>query len=117
MVERRWPEPFKKSGAWPLSELRQAFLNCTLERVLDPDAYLRSRLPQFVANSDFGFASGRGSGATETLVGADGILEVRVRHIEGEQRKALLFQAKNDWHNDPKLAKQALLLTYRKNKI
>ncbi len=58
-LERRWPEPFKKSGAWPLSALRQAFLNGTLERVLDPDAYLRSRLPQFVANGDFGFASGQ----------------------------------------------------------
>jgi hypothetical protein len=61
-LERRWPEPFKKSGAWPLSALRQAFLNGTLERVLDPDAYLRGRLPQFVANGDFGFASGQKPG-------------------------------------------------------
>ena len=43
-LERRWPEPFKKSGAWPVSALRQAFLNGTLERVLDPDSYLRGRL-------------------------------------------------------------------------
>ena len=57
-LERRWPEPFKKSGAWPLSALRQAFLNGTLERVLDPDTYLRSRLPEFVQKGDFGFASG-----------------------------------------------------------
>jgi len=54
---------------------------------------------------------GRGPGATEKYVGADGIFEIRVRHIEGEQRKALLFQAKNDWNDDPKLVEQALLLS------
>ena len=58
-LERRWPDPFKKSGAWPLSALRQAFLNGTLERVLDPDTYLRSRLNEFVQKGDFGFASGQ----------------------------------------------------------
>jgi len=58
-LERKWPEPFKKSGAWPLSALRQAFLNGTLERVLDPDIYLRNRLPEFVMRGDFGFASGQ----------------------------------------------------------
>lgn len=58
-LERRWPEPFKKSGAWPVSALRQAFLNGTLERVLDPDSYLRGRLPEFVLKGDFGFASGQ----------------------------------------------------------
>lgn len=58
-LERKWPEPFKKSGAWPLSALRQAFLNGTLDRVLDPDSYLRNRLPEFVMRGDFGFASGQ----------------------------------------------------------
>lgn len=58
-LERKWPEPFKKSGAWPLSALRQAFLNGTVERVLDPDSYLRNRLPEFVMRGDFGFASGQ----------------------------------------------------------
>ncbi len=58
-LERRWPEPFKKSGSWPVSALRQAFINGTLERVLDPDAYLRGRLPEFVMKGDFGFASGQ----------------------------------------------------------
>ena len=41
-LERRWAEPFKKSGAWPISALRQAFLNGTLERLLEPDSYLES---------------------------------------------------------------------------
>src|SRR6266566_6201098 len=57
-LERRWPEPFKKSGAWPLSALRQAFLNGVMERLLDPDSYLRARIPEFVMRGDFGFASG-----------------------------------------------------------
>lgn len=57
-LERRWPEPFKKSGAWPLSALRQAFLNGMLERLLDPDSYIRNRLPEFILRGDFGFASG-----------------------------------------------------------
>lgn len=57
-LERRWAEPFKKSGAWPVSALRQAFLNGTLERLLEPDAYLKSKLPGFVMNGDFGYASG-----------------------------------------------------------
>ncbi|HEX3105001.1 MAG TPA: DUF499 domain-containing protein [Terriglobales bacterium] len=60
-LERKWPEPFRKSGAWPVSALRQAFLNGTLERVLDPDVYLRARLPEFVMRGDFGFASGQKS--------------------------------------------------------
>lgn len=58
-LERKWPEPFRKTGAWPLSALRQAFLNGTLDRVLDPDSYLRNRLPEFVMRGDFGFASGQ----------------------------------------------------------
>ncbi len=57
-LERRWAEPFKKSGAWPISALRQAFLNGTLERLLEPDSYLKSKLPEFVMKGDFGYASG-----------------------------------------------------------
>jgi hypothetical protein len=58
-LERKWPEPFKETGAWPLAALRQAFLNGTLERLLDPDTYLRNRLPEFVMRGDFGLASGQ----------------------------------------------------------
>jgi hypothetical protein len=62
-LERRWAEPFKKSGAWPISALRQAFLNGTLERLLEPDSYLKAKLPSFVMNGDFGYASGaKGNG-------------------------------------------------------
>jgi hypothetical protein len=62
-LERRWPEPFKKTGAWPISALRQAFLNGTMERLLEPDTYIRNKLPEFVLRGDFGYASGaQGSG-------------------------------------------------------
>jgi hypothetical protein len=33
-------------------------LNGTLERLLDPDSYIRNRLPEFIMRCDFGFASG-----------------------------------------------------------
>jgi len=57
-LARKWPEPFKKKGAWPISALRQAFLNGTMERLLEPDDYIRHKVPEFVANGDFGYASG-----------------------------------------------------------
>lgn len=60
---------------------------------------------------DYTKLRGRGPRATEKLVGADGIFEMRVRHVEGEQRKAVLFQAKNYWTHDQKLVEQSLLLS------
>jgi hypothetical protein len=57
-LERRWPQAFKESGAWPLKSLRQAFLDGSLDRVINPDDYLRRRIPDFVKQGDFGLASG-----------------------------------------------------------
>ncbi|MGH7932891.1 MAG: DUF499 domain-containing protein [Candidatus Binataceae bacterium] len=57
-LERRWPEAFKETGAWPLKSLRQALLDGSLDRVINPDEYLRRKIPGFVANGDFGLASG-----------------------------------------------------------
>jgi hypothetical protein len=57
-LERRWPEAFKQTGAWPLKSLRQAFLDGSLERVINPDEYLKRKVPEFVAKGDFGLASG-----------------------------------------------------------
>jgi hypothetical protein len=57
-VERKWPPAFKESGAWPLSGLRQAFLNGSLTRLLDVDAVLRPKIVEFVARGDFGLAAG-----------------------------------------------------------
>lgn len=67
-LERRWPQAFKDTGAWPLISLRQAFLTGALDRLLDPDAYLRARIPEFVERGEFGLASGqRPDGAYERV--------------------------------------------------
>ena len=58
-IERNWPPALKDSGAWPLSSLRQSFLNGSLTRLLDPDTILRSKIVEFVSRGDFGLASGR----------------------------------------------------------
>jgi hypothetical protein len=67
-LERRWPPAFKESGAWPLASLRQAFLTGAMERLLDPDIYLRNKLPDFVLRGDFGLASGLQAGGGYTRV-------------------------------------------------
>jgi len=58
-LERNWPRTFKESGAWPLSSLRQSFLNGALTRLVDPDAVLKAKIVEFVDNGDFGLASGQ----------------------------------------------------------
>ncbi|HXF91319.1 MAG TPA: DUF499 domain-containing protein [Nitrospiraceae bacterium] len=57
-LECKWPPAFRETGAWPLSSLRQAFLNGSLDRLVDPEAYLRNRIPEFVSRGEFGLASG-----------------------------------------------------------
>ena len=57
-IDRHWPSAFKDSGAWPLTSLRQSFLNGALTRLLDPDAILRQKVVEFVAKGEFGLASG-----------------------------------------------------------
>jgi len=57
-IQRSWPPALKESGAWPLSSLRQSFLNGALTRLLDPDGVLRGRIMDFVVKGDFGLASG-----------------------------------------------------------
>ena len=58
-IERNWPPALKDSGAWPLSSLRQSFLNGSLTRLLDPDTILRGKIVEFVLRGDFGLASGQ----------------------------------------------------------
>ncbi len=58
-IERNWPLALKESGAWPLSSLRQSFLNGALTRLLDPDKTLRRKIVEFVLKGDFGLASGQ----------------------------------------------------------
>jgi hypothetical protein len=58
-IERNWPPALKESGAWPLTSLRQSFLNGSLTRLVDPDAILKGKIAEFVSRGDFGLASGR----------------------------------------------------------
>ena len=57
-IDRHWPPAFKDTGAWPLTSLRQSFLNGSLTRLNDPDSILRRKIVEFVGNGDFGLASG-----------------------------------------------------------
>jgi hypothetical protein len=57
-IDRKWPSALKESGAWPLSGLRQSFLNGSFTRLLDPDATLKGKVTEFVDRGDFGLASG-----------------------------------------------------------
>jgi len=50
-------------------------------------------------------------GATEKKLGADGIFELIIGNNSWRKRKSLLFQAKLNWENDPKLIGQAIKLT------
>ncbi|MFX0194679.1 MAG: DUF499 domain-containing protein [Candidatus Hodarchaeota archaeon] len=58
-LERNWPTAFKESGAWPLTSLRQSFLNGSLTRLPDPDIVLRNKIVEFVGRGDFGLSSGQ----------------------------------------------------------
>jgi len=57
-LDRHWPPAFKETGAWPLTSLRQSFLNGSLTRLVDPDAVLRRKIVEFVGAGSFGLASG-----------------------------------------------------------
>lgn len=95
-IERNWPPALKESGTWPLSSLRQSFLNGALTRLLDVDATLKTRLPEFVEKGDFGLASGqRADGTYDRLwykerVGMEEIVfESGVFLLRREKAKAL----------------------------
>jgi hypothetical protein len=57
-IDRHWPQALLVSGAWPLSGLRQSFLDGSFTRLLDPDKVLRSKIVEFVEKGEFGLASG-----------------------------------------------------------
>jgi len=58
-LDRHWPPSLKEEGIWPLSGLRQSFLDGSLTRLIDPDAVLRRKITEFVQKGEFGLASGR----------------------------------------------------------
>jgi len=57
-IQRKWPPALAEAGSWPLSGLRQSFLDGSLTRLLDPDKVLRTKVVEFVESGDFGMASG-----------------------------------------------------------
>ena len=63
-IDRHWPPAFGESGAWPLTSLRQSFLNGSLTRLIDPDTVLRRQILDFVERGDFGVASGQNGSGT-----------------------------------------------------
>ncbi|MCE7060810.1 J domain-containing protein [Dyadobacter sp. CY343] len=54
---------------------------------------------------------GRGPGATENVLGADGLFELSLKVGNRIEKKSILFQSKIDWRDDPNLLKQAIKLT------
>ena len=54
---------------------------------------------------------GRGNKATETMIGADGIIELELQFGRRIERKSILFQSKMNWEVDYKLMEQVIFLT------
>ena len=91
-IDRHWPPAFKDAGAWPLTSLRQSFLNGSLTRLVDPDAVLRRQIVEFVGRGDFGLASGdSGGGQYERLWFAE---PVGAEEVSFEANVFLLTKAK-----------------------
>jgi hypothetical protein len=66
-IDRNWPPALMESGAWPLTSLRQSFLNGALTRMIDPDGVLRNKIVEFVGRGDFGLASGQKNGSFDRV--------------------------------------------------
>ena len=93
-IDRHWPPAFKDTGAWPLTSLRQSFLNGALTRLIDPDVTLRRQIVEFVSKGDFGFASGpKEDGSFERLWYAE---PIRTEEVAFEADVFLLTKAKSE---------------------
>ena len=93
-IDRHWPPAFKDTAAWPLTSLRQSFLNGALTRLTDPDSILRRQIVEFVSRGDFGLASGaREGGSFERLWLAE---PIRPEEVVFEPNVFLLTKAKAD---------------------
>ncbi len=78
-IDRHWPPAFKNTATWPLTSLRQSFLNGALTRLIDPDLILRRQIVEFVARGDFGLAYGpKDDGGFERLWYAEPIRDEEV---------------------------------------
>ena len=91
-IDRHWPPALKESGAWPLTSLRQSFLNGALTRLIDPDVILRQQIVGFVSKGDFGLASGtKNNGGFERLWYAE---PVHAEEVAFEAKVFLLTKVK-----------------------
>ena len=95
-IERNWPPAFKQSGSWPLSSLRQSFLDGSLTRLLNADDVLVPKIVQFVDKGDFGLGSGRQPNGTfervafgETIDPADVTFDANVYLLSREAAERL----------------------------
>ncbi len=99
-LDRNWPRALSESGAWPLSSLRQSFLNGSLTRLLDPDAVLRGKIVEFVGSGTFGLASGAKPNGTydrvwfdETIAPDEVMFDANVFLLTKAKAKALKERA------------------------
>ena len=90
-IDRHWPPALKNAGAWPLTGLRQSFLDGSLTRLVDPDAVLRRKIVEFVESGDFGLASGAVDGGYERLWFAE---RIGAEEVAFEASVFLLTKAK-----------------------
>ena len=91
-IDRHWPPTFQGTGAWPLTSLRQSFLDGSLTRLIDPDAILRRQIAGFVSDGDFGLASGaKDNGTYSRLWYAE---PIRQEEVAFESNVFLLTKAK-----------------------
>lgn len=95
-LDRNWPPALSESGAWPLSSLRQSFLDGSLTRLLDPDAVLRGKIVEFVGSGTFGLASGAKADGTydriwfnETIAPDEVMFDANVFLLTKAKAKAL----------------------------
>ena len=91
-VDRHWPPTLRDAGAWPLTGLRQSFLDGSLTRLVDPDTTLRRKIVEFVQSGAFGLASGtRNDGRYDRLWFAE---PVELEEVAFEASVFLLTRAK-----------------------
>jgi Protein of unknown function (DUF499) len=96
-IDRNWPPALKQSGAWPLTSLRQSFLNGSLTRLIDPDTVLRTKIVEFIGRGEFGLASGQTPDGTydrlyfnEPITYDDVTFETGVFLLRKDRAKALV---------------------------
>ena len=91
-IDRNWPPAFRDTGAWPLTSLRQSFLDGSLTRLIDPDTILQRQIVEFVARGDFGLASGaREDGSFERMWYAE---QINTEEVAFEADVFLLTRSK-----------------------